>query len=306
MVIILLGFIPSFAHYRQTIELPEGIRAVFSGDQDAEFDLSRLEAYLKELAHNKPMEMKAVKVVLNYLQRNFGNSLRLIDLEAVYQRYAKKWVGKCFGARKKREKRERKRGRGIVQITSADVTLMVAALKRRMTELEQSLAGLKVLLSSDLNDDLQKQAAIRIARRQIFNAKPIADQITRFSYLSSTTNVCDRVCDEYKALLAEIDEIQAALYPVCAVKSAVKAPTPSKVRSFMFLDFLRHAVVLHLIDDLHVQVVDAEELVCAHATEPERADTKEPANVRLESVSDDGQETKAAASKASEAKNVVM
>ena len=76
----------------------------------------------------------------------------------------------------------------------------------------------------------------------------IADQIARLSYLDSPTDVCDQVCDEYEALLSEMNTMQAALRPASAVKRPVTAPAPSQVRSLLLLPLLPHS--LHLIDDV--------------------------------------------------------
>ena len=70
----------------------------------------------------------------------------------------------------------------------------------------------------------------------------IKDQIARLSYLDSSTDVCDQVCDEYEALLSEMNTMQAALRPASAIERLVKAPAPSQVRSLLLLPFLPHIV----------------------------------------------------------------
>ena len=76
----------------------------------------------------------------------------------------------------------------------------------------------------------------------------IADQITRLSYLDSTTKVCDQVCDEYKALLTEINAIQAGLRPTSIVKPTMNVPAPSEVRPLPLLSLqsVRLIVCVHL------------------------------------------------------------
>ena len=127
---VLLGNVPCAADYCKPIKFPE---FTFCGLQDTELSLSDLEAYLKELAHNisahSSLDLKAVDVVLSYLNIKFGETVPQVNFQQVYQKYVMKWVGKCFGAKKRREKK-RDSKRGIVQMTLADLHHMVAALER--------------------------------------------------------------------------------------------------------------------------------------------------------------------------------
>ena len=127
-VILFSGFNICAANYREAIEFPQG---VFPGQAD-ELELPELEARLKKLAHNNKsaniaLDMKAVEVVVGHLSKKFGEMVKQVEFEQVFQKYAEKWVGNCFYAKKRRERKEK---RGIVQMTLADVHLMVAALKR--------------------------------------------------------------------------------------------------------------------------------------------------------------------------------
>ena len=194
-VIIFSGFNICAANYREAIEFPQG---VFPGQAD-ELELPELEERLKKLAHNSKsaniaLDMKAVEVVVGHLSNKFGEMVKQVEFEQVFQKYAEKWVGNCFYAKKRRERKEK---RGIVQMTLADVHLMVAALKRfapfqfsfkfshrfiyiyrssrRMADIKRSLANLKDLISSDLNDVRRLEAAG--LHRQLLNASGVCHHV---------------------------------------------------------------------------------------------------------------------------------